>query len=277
MTMLTLFVFVLGLTIGSFLNVCICRIPRGESVVFPSSHCPHCGSPIRVYDNIPLLSYLLLRGKCRNCGGRISWQYPVVELLTATVFSLTFARLGLEPRTGVLWVFFAAIIVLSIIDLQERVLPNIITLPGIAVGLVSSVISPLRDGTARWVMDYFEVAFSQPRLYSLFDSLIGALLCGAFLWLVAEVYFRVRKIEGLGFGDIKLMGMVGAFLGIKLALFTIMLGSFLGAVIGIVYIKASGKGSRYELPFGTFLGAASIIAALWGNQILQWYFTFPRH
>jgi len=277
MTMLILFVFVLGLTIGSFLNVCICRIPRGESVVFPNSHCPHCGFPIRVYDNIPLLSYLLLGGKCRNCEGRISWQYPVVEFLTATVFSLTFARLGLELRTGVLWVFFAAIIVLSIIDLQERILPNIITLPGIAVGLVGSVISPVRDGTARWVMDYFEVAFSQPRLYSLFDSLIGALLCGAFLWLVAEVYFRVRKIEGLGFGDIKLMGMVGAFLGIKLALFTVMLGSFLGAVIGIVYIKASGKSNRYELPFGAFLGAASVIAALWGNQILQWYFTFPRH
>ncbi|HVN80455.1 MAG TPA: prepilin peptidase [Terriglobia bacterium] len=276
MTILLLFIFLLGLTVGSFLNVCIYRIPQGESIVFPNSHCPHCGCAIRPYDNIPVISFLLLKGKCRICGNKISWQYPLVELLTATLFAGAFARIGMDVRTGVLWIFFSAIIVLIVVDLRARILPNGITLPLTLVGLIFSLIRPVGDGTARSLLGLFGWAVSNLRLLSLLDSLIGTLVCGGFLWLVAEAFFRIRKIEGLGFGDIKLMGMVGAFLGLKLALFTIMLGSLLGAIIGYAFIKLTGKDNRYELPFGSFLGVAAIIAALWGREILEWYFNLHR-
>lgn len=262
--------------VGSFLNVCIYRIPRGESIVLPSSHCPHCGADLHPYDNIPVLSFLLLGGKCRTCGKEISWQYPAVELLTAFLFSITVAKVGPEGRTLVLWAFFSALIVLILIDLKERILPNVITLPGILAGLACSLISQVDDGTAKGLLGLFGWVVSSVRLYSFLDSIIGVLVCGGFLWLVAEVYFRIRRIEGLGFGDIKLMGMVGAFLGLKLALFTIMLGSFLGAVIGFAFIKLTGKDSRYELPFGSFLGVAAIVAGLWGREIIQWYLNLHR-
>jgi len=276
MTILLLFIFLLGLTVGSFLNVCIYRIPQGESIVFPNSHCPHCGHAIRPYDNVPIISFLVLKGKCRTCGAKISWQYPLVELLTATLFTETFARIGMDVRTGVLWIFFSAIIVLIVVDLRARILPNGITLPLTLVGLIFSLIRPVGDGTARSLLGLFSWTVSNLRLLSLLDSLIGTLVCGGFLWLVAEAFFRIRKIEGLGFGDIKLMGMVGAFLGLKLALFTIMLGSLLGAIIGYAFIKLTGKDNRYELPFGSFLGVAAIIAALWGREILEWYFNLHR-
>jgi leader peptidase (prepilin peptidase)/N-methyltransferase len=275
-TFLIVFAFVLGLMVGSFLNVCIYRIPRGESIVLPSSHCPHCGADLHPYDNIPVLSFLLLGGKCRTCGKEISWQYPAVELLTAFLFSITVAKVGPEGRTLVLWAFFSALIVLILIDLKERILPNVITLPGILAGLACSLISQVDDGTAKGLLGLFGWVVSSVRLYSFLDSIIGVLVCGGFLWLVAEVYFRIRRIEGLGFGDIKLMGMVGAFLGLKLALFTIMLGSFLGAVIGFAFIKLTGKDSRYELPFGSFLGVAAIVAGLWGREIIQWYLNLHR-
>ena len=276
MSILLLFIFLLGLTVGSFLNVCICRIPRGESIVYPNSHCPHCGGVIRPYDNVPVISFLVLRGKCRTCGDKISWQYPLVELLTAAVFTATFIRIGVDVKTGIMWVFFSAIIVLIVVDLRARILPNIITLPGTIIGLIFSLISPLEDGTAKGFLGFLGQTVSNLRLLSFLDSLIGALVCGGFLWLVAEAYFRLRKVEGLGFGDIKLMGMVGAFLGLKLALFTIMLGSLLGAVIGYAFIRLTGKNSRYELPFGSFLGVAAIVAALWGREIVEWYLSPHR-
>ena len=276
MTIFLLFIFVLGLTVGSFLNVCICRIPQGESIVFPNSHCPHCGCAIRPYDNIPVISFFLLKGKCRTCGNKISWQYPLVELLTAFLFTGVFVRYGMEVQTGVLWVFFSAIIVLIVVDLSARILPNVITLPGILIGLAFSLISPVEDGTTKSLLCLLGRSVPDDRVLSLLDSLIGALICGGFLWLVAEAYFYIRKIEGLGFGDIKLMGMVGSFLGLKLALFTIMLGSLLGAIIGYAFIKLTGKNSRYELPFGSFLGIAAIVAALWGKAIIEWYLSLHR-
>ena len=262
--------------VGSFLNVCIYRIPHGESIVLPSSHCPHCGSDIRPYDNIPVLSFLLLAGKCRICGERISWQYPVVELLTALLFSVTVAKVGPDLRTFVFWAFFSALVVLILIDLKERILPNVITLPVVLAGLACSLFSPVNDGTARDLLSLLGWTIPNVRLCSFLDSMIGALVCGGFLWAVAEAYFRIRRIEGLGFGDIKLMGMVGAFLGLKLALFTIMLGSFLGAIVGFAFIRLTGKDSRYELPFGSFLGVSTIVAALWGREVIQWYLNFHR-
>ena len=261
----------LGLMIGSFLNVCIARIPLGESIVFPTSHCPHCGNPIKPYDNIPVISYVVLTGKCRSCQKNISWQYPVVEVVTALTFWLTYRCLGLDLRTVILLIFFAAIWVLVFIDLNHRILPNAITLPGIALALVCSLVAPIRDGTADFVLNLFGWPPAGKMWSSFLDSFLGALVCGGFLWAVAELYLRIRKVEGLGFGDIKLMGMVGALLGVKLTLLTIMMGSMMGAVIGMIFIKLAGKDSRYELPFGSFLGLATIIAALWGRQIIGGY------
>ncbi len=271
MTLLDLLFIILGLVIGSFLNVCIARVPEGKSIVFPNSRCPQCGAAIKPYDNIPVVSYLVLGGKCRACKKAISWQYPVVETLTAVTFWATFAVVGLQVKTALLLLFSSAMIVLIFIDLNHRILPDRITKPGVAAGLLFSLFIPVEDGTAKILSNVLGVAVERPVLLSFLDSLIGTLACGGFLWFVAEAYLRIRKVDGLGFGDIKLMGMVGAFLGIRLALLTIMLGSLMGAVIGVIYIKFAGKDSRYELPFGSFLGIAAIIAALRGAQIISGY------
>ncbi len=270
------FVILLGLIIGSFLNVCIARLPAEESVVLPNSRCPKCDKAIKPYDNIPVVSYLLLRGKCRSCKEPISWQYPAVEVLTALTFWTTYAVVGFQLKTVVLLVFFSGIIVLIFIDLHHRILPDVITLRGTVVGLLFSLLAPVEDGTAKFLSGLAGFRIDHPILLSFCDSLIGALVCGGFLWAVAEIYYRVRKIEGLGFGDIKLMGMVGAFLGVRLALLTIMLGSFMGAVVGLAYIKFAGKDNQYELPFGSFLGVAAIIAGLRGAQVIGQYTSLFR-
>jgi leader peptidase (prepilin peptidase) / N-methyltransferase len=271
MFLLEFFTVLLGLIVGSFLNVCISRIPEGESVVFPNSHCPKCRSPIKVYDNLPILSFLLLRGRCRGCQEPISWQYPFVEGLTAVVFWVTVHLVGIQSKTLLLLLFFSAIIVLIFIDLNHRILPDVITLPGIVFGLVFSLISPVEDGISKFLLGLSGFSEVPVMVYSFLDSLIGALVCGGFLWLVAEAYFRFRKIEGLGFGDIKLMGMVGAFLGVRLALLTIMMGSLMGALVGFIFIKIAGKEANYELPFGSFLGVAAILSGLWGVQMIGKY------
>jgi len=271
-----LFFILFGLIIGSFLNVCIARLPADESVVLPNSRCPKCDKAIKPYDNIPVVSYLLLRGKCRFCKEPISWQYPAVEVLTALSFWATYAVVGFQLKTVVLLIFFSAIVVLIFIDLNHRILPDVITLRGTSVGLLLSLLAPVEDGTARFLSGLLGSPIRHPILLSFFDSLVGALVCGGFLWGVAEIYYRIRKIEGLGFGDIKLMAMVGAFLGVKLALLTIMLGSFMGAVIGLAYIKFAGKDGQYELPFGSFLGVAAIIAGLRGAQVIGQYTSLFR-
>jgi leader peptidase (prepilin peptidase)/N-methyltransferase len=271
MFLLEFFTILFGLIVGSFLNVCISRIPEGESVVFPNSHCPNCHTPIMAYDNIPILSYLFLRGRCRGCKEPISWQYPFVEGLTAVVFWATVHLVGMQSKTLFLLLFFSAIIVLIFIDLNHRILPDVITLPGIVLGILFSLINPVEDGTSKFLLGFWGYSEVPVMLDSFLDSLIGALVCGGFLWLVAEAYFRLRKIEGLGFGDIKLMGMVGACLGVRLALLTIMLGSLMGALVGFIFIKVAGKETTYELPFGSFLGIAAILSALWGGQIVGRY------
>jgi leader peptidase (prepilin peptidase)/N-methyltransferase len=270
------FFVLLGLIIGSFLNVCIARLPTEESVVLPNSRCPKCNKAIKPYDNIPVLSYLLLSGKCRFCKEPISWQYPAVEVLTALTFWATYAVVGFQLKTLVLLIFFSAIIVLIFIDLHHRILPDVITLRGTVVGLLFSLLAPVEDGTTKFLSGLIGFHIDRPIALSFLDSLIGAMVCGGFLWAVAEIYYRIRKIEGLGFGDIKLMGMVGAFLGVRLALLTIMLGSFMGAVVGLVYIKFAGKDNQYELPFGSFLGVAAILAALRGAQVIGQYTSLFR-
>jgi len=261
----------LGLKIGSFLNVCIVRLPRRQSVVSPRSFCTHCGQPLKPYDNIPLISFLLLRGKCRFCKANISWQYPVVEALATAIYWVTYVSYGLQWKTAVLLVFFSALIVLVFIDLYHRLLPDVITLPGIAVGIALSLLVGIENDAGTALLQLAGLPESLGRWGWLVNSLMGALVCSGFLWVVGAVYFKLKKVEGLGGGDLKLMGMVGAFLGVKLGLLTIMLGSVLGALIGLTYIKITGKDYRYPLPFGSFLGIAAIGVALWGEQLVSWY------
>ena len=265
------FVFALGLVIGSFLNVCILRIPGGKSIVLPPSACPKCGTPIRPYDNIPVISYLLLRGKCRGCRTRISPMYPLVELLTAVLFFGCYRAFGLTIDTLKWCVFSAIMIVLVFTDLRERVLPDVVNFVGLGIGLIFSLFMHPSDGTAQLVAYLAFPSLHSLRAISLLDALLGAAAGGGLLWLVMEAYFRLRHREGMGLGDVKMMLMVGAFLGIKRTMLTIFAGSMLGALLGVAFILARGKKSDYELPFGTFLGMAAILVVFFGTPVMHWY------
>lgn len=269
--MISTIVFLYGLAIGSFLNVCIYRLPRGESVVRPRSRCPQCQHAIDAYDNIPLVSYLLLGGKCRHCRARISPAYFLIELATGLLFLFLYTRFGLSLWFAKYAVFGALLIVLAVTDWQERLLPDRVTFPGMALGLAFSLLVPVADGMVwslvRWA-DWPPIPLT---VESLLDSGLGALLGAGALYLVGELYFRLRHREGMGFGDVKMMAMVGFFLGPKLALLTIFLASLGGSLLGGIFILACRRGSQYELPFGTFLSAAALAAALWGRLLLAWY------
>lgn len=270
-TLIGTFVFLFGLIIGSFLNVCIVRIPERKSIVKPASACPKCGTPIRPYDNIPVLSYLFLGGKCRTCKTKISPVYPLVELLTAALFWCSYRAFGLTPETLKWATFSALIIVLVFTDLRERILPDVVNYTGFGLGLALSLFTRPSDGTALWVANRL-FAFPPPApVVSLADALFGAALGSSLLWLVSEVYFRLRKREGMGLGDVKMMLMAGAFLGIRRTLLTIFAGSLLGSILGIVYILVRRKGSNYELPFGSFLGMAALLVVFFGTPVVNWY------
>jgi len=261
---------ILGLVIGSFLNVCILRIPLEVPITVPRSHCPHCKKLIRWYDNVPVLSYLILGGRCRRCKKKISARYPLIEAVSGLISVLLYLKFGL----GVEWVLFfgfsAALLVLAFIDLDHRILPDVITLNGMWLGVLSSVylaqpIPPIVLGIVRAA----GLEVTNPRILALVGSLLGVVAGGGLLWGVGEAFKRLRGIEGMGFGDVKMMAMVGAFLGAPMALFTIMLGSILGSVIGLGYMLWKGKSRDYELPFGTFLGAAGIVVVLYGENLVQ--------
>lgn len=242
----------LGLAVGSFLNVCIHRLPRQESLASPGSRCPQCGAPLHWYDNIPLLSYIILGGRCRSCRAAIPMMYPLVEFVTALVFLAAYFLFGPSPLLVARLVFACAMIVLFVVDLQHRILPNVITIPGIIAGFVFSLFLP-----PGWL-----------------GSLIGIVAGGGVLLLMAEMYYRFRKEEGLGMGDVKMLAMIGAFLGWKLMLVTLVLGSFLGSLIGIGMIALKRGDMKYALPFGTFLAIGAIVASVSGDAILQWYAGF---
>ena len=265
------FVFLFGLAIGSFLNVCIVRIPERKSIVLPASACPKCGAPIRPYDNIPIAGYLLLGGKCRNCKERISPMYPLVELLTGVLFLSCYLAFGLTPE-AVKWAAFSAImIVLVFTDLRKRILPDVVNYTGLGIGLAISFFTPPTEGTAKWIANRI-FAFPPPApALSFVDALLGAAVGGALLWLVAEAYFRLRHREGMGLGDVKMMLMAGAFLGAKRTLLTIFAGSVLGSVLGLVFILTRRKQSDYELPFGSFLGMAALLVVFFGTPVVNWY------
>jgi leader peptidase (prepilin peptidase)/N-methyltransferase len=265
------FAFLFGLVFGSFLNVCIRRLPRHESVVTPGSHCPACGTPILARDNIPVLGYLLLRGRCRSCGARISPEYPLVELLTGALFLGCYWQFG-ATLAGVKWTLFCAILlVLTFTDFHDRILPNRVNYFGLAAGLALSPFVATPDGLARWLFDGLLSLRLAPALLRFSDSVLGAIIAGGLLWIFAEGYFRLRGREGMGLGDVKMMAMAGAFLGVRGAIGMLLFGSIIGSVVGAIAVWGMGKGRDYELPFGSFLGIAGIFLIFAGGPLLHWY------
>jgi len=246
-------VFLVGLIFGSFVNVCIYRLPREESVVFPGSHCPRCNTAIPWYGNIPVLSFVFLRGKCGSCRAPISWQYPLVEALHGFGFLYILLHFGFSPQTLIYCLFFSSLILVTFIDLSHRIIPDVITLPGMALGVIaaSTVLPP---GPV--------------------SSITGLLLGGGLFYLVAVLSLALLKREGMGGGDIKLIAMIGAFLGWKGMLLTIFLAALSGAVIGISLIVIQGRSRAEPIPFGPFLAAGAAISLFWESGILAWYFSF---
>lgn len=252
-------VFVLGAVVGSFLNVCISRIPNGQSVIQPPSHCPKCQTPIPFFHNIPLVSYLLLRGRCCSCGDRISFRYFAVELLMASLAVLLFYQFGLGLPFVVEFVFVAALIVISFIDLDVRIVPDVISLPGIVIGLLFSVIGHYL------IRDPLHVV---PTPLSAF---IGVLVGGGFLLAVAWIYEKFTGVEGMGGGDIKLLAMIGAFLGWPSIPLTLFFSSLGGSVVGLTIMLAKGVDRRYALPFAPFLCLGALVYLFFGREIIDYY------
>ena len=248
---LTVLVLV-GLAFGSFLNVCIHRLPLGQSLVHPGSRCPSCGFALRWFDNIPVISYALLLGRCRKCRARISIRYPIVELVTMGLFILHGSVFGWTPLLVPRLLFACMLVVLFAIDLEHHLLPNKITLPGIVLGLIASAVLPP----------------------GLVDALIGVLIGGGVLWVIGEAYYRYSGQEGMGGGDVKMLAMIGAFLGWKLVLVTLVLSSFAGSIIGVAVIVGKRGGLKHALPYGTFLALGALIASLVGDHIIDWYVSF---
>jgi leader peptidase (prepilin peptidase)/N-methyltransferase len=260
--------FLFGLLIGSFLNVCIYRLPRDLSVVRPRSFCPFCEKQLSWYDNLPVLSFVLLKGRCRFCGAGIPVRYPLVEVLTGVAFALAVQFFGLTWQSAKLCLFAAICIELTFSDLEERILPDEFTLGGTAVGLGLAWFVPLQAGLSYLIVRNPE----KVQLMSLVESGLGAALCGGLLWSVGSIYEKFRGREGLGFGDVKMVMMIGAFLGLSGALVTLIVASVLGGIGGLVYIYATGKNaSTYELPFGSFLGLAALAVAAFGEWMTRFY------
>ena len=260
-----------GLLIGSFLNVCIHRWPRGRSVVRPRSHCVRCRKTIAWYDNIPVVSYLLLGGKCRYCGKHISIRYPLVELATGLFFFFFVWKLGLTLAAAKWCVFAAILIALIFSDLEKRLLPDQLTIGGMVIGLAFALAVPLNDATTGPILWLLGINFDG-RAEWMVDAAVGAIVPSLFLFLGGWLYEKVRHKEGLGFGDVKLMAMIGSFLGVQPTLLTLLAGSVLGSVVSMIYIYAAKKdAASYELPFGSFLGAAALLVAIGGPGLLGWY------
>ncbi|MEO7650610.1 MAG: prepilin peptidase [Bryobacteraceae bacterium] len=262
---------VFGLVIGSFLNVCIFRWPRDLSVVRPRSFCPQCEKTIAWHDNIPVISYLWLRGSCRHCGFRIPIRYLLVELLTGILFFSFVAALGLGVHAFKFCLLSALLIGMIFADLEERILPDELTLGGAVAGVVLAWWVPVGDGLVRVILSLLDKHLD-PRADSVAESVLGAAVPSLFLWLVGFLFEKIRHKEGLGFGDVKMMATLGAFLGLRETLFILIVGSLLGSVLGLAFILLARKeSSTYELPFGSFLGVSAIGVCLWGQNVVGWY------
>jgi leader peptidase (prepilin peptidase) / N-methyltransferase len=246
-----IFSFLLGLSLGSFLNVCIHRIPLKQSILHPPSSCPHCGERIRFYDNIPLLSFLFLMGKCRHCRHPISLRYPIVESLIALLSLFLFTTYGISFQYLLLLLFAGTLVTISFIDLDHRIIPDVLSLPGVAAG---------------WAVSLF------PWSVYWLDSLIGTLAGGGSLYLVAIAYERITGREGMGGGDIKLLAMIGAWMGWQALPLIVLVASLTGAVIGMVFILCAGEGYRFRIPFGPFLSLGTLLYLFFGRDLTRWYF-----
>jgi len=253
--MLTLISIIFGALVGSFLNVCISRLPKEESIIWPGSHCPHCKKPIRFYDNIPLVSYVLLMGKCRHCKKSISIQYPLIEGITALSSLFLIVKFDFSLSYFFYFAFVTGLIVITVIDLYHQIIPDVISLPGIGMGLIASLILP-------------QITF--------LNSLFGVLLGGGSLFLVATCYQWLFKREGMGGGDVKLLAMIGAFLGWKAVILTILLSSLIGSITGILIMVVKGKDFKYAIPFGPFLSLGAVISLFYGQNIINWYLYLNR-
>lgn len=254
-SIMVLFSFLLGLSLGSFMNVCIYRIPLKKSIITPPSTCPHCGERIRFYDNIPLLSYLFLLGRCRRCKQSVSWRYPAVEGLMGLLSLFLFIRYGLSFQYILSLLFAGTLVTISFIDLDHRIIPDILSMPGIVVG---------------WCVSFF------PWSVFWFDSLIGTVAGGGSLFLVAFIYERITGREGMGGGDIKLLAMIGAWMGWWPLPLIVLIASLTGAVIGAAFILFAGKGYRFRIPFGPFLSFGALFYLFFGLELTKWYFgLFP--
>jgi leader peptidase (prepilin peptidase)/N-methyltransferase len=248
--MISVSVFFLGSIVGSFLNVCIHRLPKRQSIVSPSSHCPRCGEPIRFYDNVPIISYLLLGGKCRHCKEGISARYPIVEGLSGLICLALYIRYGLTAQSLFLLLFASALLAVTFIDLDYQIIPDVISIPGIFFGIGASYFIP----NLSWL-----------------ESLLGILTGGGTLFLVAIGYKWVTGREGMGGGDIKLLAMVGAWLGWKAIPFVLFSSSLIGLLIGGATVLISKRGLRSKIPFGPFLALSSLMYIFFGPELIRWY------
>jgi len=294
-------IFFAGLAFGSFLNVCIHRLPLGRSVVTPRSACPTCKEPIAFYDNVPVLSWLILRGRCRHCKSKISPRYLLIELLTGVMFLACYWYFGLTLATLKFCTFAFLLLGLIFTDAETKLLPDKLTLPGLALGVIFSVLVPVNDLASQFLPGVVSLPFSGDvslLVLSLLDSLLGAALGASFIYGAGAIYLRWRGTDGMGFGDVKLMAMVGAFLGMKLTIFTIFTASLAGSFFGlttvfVVWVKrthrfmkrlANAQAARrrgwqsaqvvyrnYQMHFGVFLGSMAMIAFFFGNRFLHWY------
>jgi len=255
-TLSIVFAFLFGLALGSFLNVCIYRIPLKKSIVRPPSSCPNCGAGIRFYDNIPVISYVLLLGRCRHCRTPISLRYPLVELITGLLSVAIFIRFGLSPNYIFLFLFTAALIAIAFIDLQHKIIPDVISLPGILAGLAFS---------------FFPSAGISP-----LDALIGVVGGGGFLFLVGTAFEKMTGREGMGGGDVKLLAMIGAWMGWKALPYIILISSLSGAVIGGVSLAISRQGVRSRIPFGPFLALGALVFLFFGDDVALWFYRLGR-
>ncbi len=246
-------IFILGLTVGSFSNVCICRIPKNKSIIFPASHCPKCRSKIKPVDNIPLLSYILLKGRCRHCKSKISIQYPIVELLSGLIYLIIYLAYGLSVQTLIYIILSSALVIIAFIDLNQQIVPDVISLPGIVIGFIISFFVPY---------------------ISFINSALGTVVGGGIILIIGLAGSVIFKKEAMGGGDVKLVAMIGAFLGWRYILISLFLGFFLGALAGIILILSKIKSKEDKVPFGPFIVLGSFITLLWGEKIISCYIGF---
>jgi leader peptidase (prepilin peptidase) / N-methyltransferase len=301
-TLIAGIIFAFGLAFGSFLNVWIYRLPRGLSIVHPRSACPHCGKPIAFYDNIPVLSWLILRGRCRNCSTHVTVRYLIVELLTGGMFVLCYSNFGLSLAALKCAIFGFLLLGLIFTDAETHLLPDKMTLTGLVIGLALSWFVPVNDLLSMLLPGFLQIPVSpniSARLFSVMDSALGAAVGASFLYGAGAIYLRARGVEGMGFGDVKLMAMIGSFVGLRLTILTIFAASLAGSAFGLstmlaVWIKRTKRRTRalhepnsiarkrawgsalvalrrYQMPFGVFLGSMGLAALLFGQRFLHWY------